>query len=198
MEDINITIPASQIEEAVARSIGTTFKDDLVNAVQDDMSNNLDQYISEDTILEMVREDMKNHIYYYVDEDDLHDLIDADNIADKVMDKIDADDIMSNYDFSGEIESLAEQYYPASSCRLAKEVTRIVKDAFIHLIKEDEEVVGALKGFNIVNTPSVDEVKASHQIDGSVIKFSQNELQKLISDVRQGHELPAHIRFFIS
>ena len=193
MEDINITIPASQIEEAVAKSIGSDFKDQLVNAVQDDMSNNLEQYLDNETILEIVRGDMKNHLYYYLDEDDLHDLLDIDSIADKVVNEIDADDILSDYNLSSEIESLANEYYPTSSCGLAKEVTRIIKDGFI---KNDEDLIAVMKGFNIVNSNA--DANATQQIDGSVIKFSQNELLTLINDVRHGNELPAHIRFFIS
>lgn len=196
MEDINITIPASHIEDAVASSLGNHFKDDLINAVQDDMSNNLDQYICEDTILEMVREDMKNHIYYYVDEDDLHDLIDEDNIADKVMDKIDVDDIMSDFDISSQLLDLAKSYDPVGICSLGEEVTRIMKDGFIYLLRNDEDVAAMIKGFMTLNSAVA--LNEEPKVEDGVIKFTSLELQKLISDVRHNYELPAHVRFFIS
>lgn len=196
MEDINITIPASQIEDAVANSLGTSFKDDLVSAVQDDMNNNLEQYICEDTILEMVREDMKNHIYYYVDEDDMHDLIDADNIADKVMDKIDVEDIMSDYDISGQLTDLARSYDPVGHCSLGEAVTNVMKEGFIYLLRNDEDVAAMIKGFMTLNSAVA--LNESPKVEDGVIKFTSHELQKLISDVRHNYELPAHVRFFIS
>lgn len=196
MEDINITIPASQIEEAVAKSIGSDFKDQLVNAVQDDMSNNLEQYIDNETILDLVREDMKNHLYYYVDEDDLHDLIDVDNVSDRVLDKIDVDDIMSDYDISGQLLDLARSYDPVGHCSLGEAVTNIMKEGFIHLLRNNEEVAAMIKGFMTLNSAIA--LNESPKVEDNVVKLTKHELQKLISDVRLNYELPAHIRFFIS
>jgi hypothetical protein len=162
MENINISIPASDIEEIIQNHIlinKKSYAEDLAEVI----SNNPELLDFQDSMLEALDYDvLSSKVLEEMDDSELaskvQDNLDFYDLASTLRDYL---DIPNEIDINDEAQSLLESYVPGNSCGTGNAFTDAIAKAFLHLVEKDLDFkVSVVRGLRDPEYFIAEEIKA--------------------------------------
>lgn len=160
MENINVSIPASEIEEiikihiqnnktnyseSIASSLAETF--DFAD-IAESVMNNIDHSVVAEHIVE--------ELDYSTVVTNMLEYIDYDEMARSVRDYL---DIPDELDVDSEARNLLESYDPKRSCETGRSFTKALASGFLYILKSNDEVRNEIRDIvknNVVDVQQLD------------------------------------------
>lgn len=157
MENINISIPTSDIEEFIQNFIS----DNKQNYVEELLEEIDYDSLSSKVIDEMDNEELASNIQEHLDFYDL-----ASTLRDYL-------DIPDELDVSDEAQSLLESYAPGNGCGTGNAFTDAIAKAFLYLVEKDLDFkVSVVKGLRDPESFIAEEIKALDALALSNLKVT--------------------------
>ena len=145
MENINISIPTSDIEEFIQNHISNNKQNYIEELLEEIDYDSLSSKVIDEFDNEELASNIQEHLDYY-------------DLASTLKDYL---DIPNEIDISDEAQSLLESYVPGNSCGTGNAFTDAIAKAFLHLVEKDLDFkVSVVRGLRDPESFIAEEIKA--------------------------------------
>jgi hypothetical protein len=145
MENINISIPTSDIEEFIQNHISNNKQNYIEELLEEIDYDSLSSKVIDEFDNEELASNIQEHLDYY-------------DLASTLKDYL---DIPNEIDISDEAQSLLESYVPGNSCGTGNAFTDAIAKAFLHLVEKDLDFkVSVVRGLRDPEYFIAEEIKA--------------------------------------
>jgi hypothetical protein len=145
MENINISIPTSDIEEFIQNHISNNKQNYIEELLEEIDYDSLSSKVIDEFDNEELASNIQEHLDYY-------------DLASTLKDYL---DIPNEIDINDEAQSLLESYVPGNSCGTGNAFTDAIAKAFLHLVEKDLDFkVSVVRGLRDPESFIAEEIKA--------------------------------------